>query len=256
MRSRSRVPVTLSEPLPRRLNSYAVAATAAGVSVLALAPRSEAKIVYTKAHQVIGFNGIYALDINHDGVFDFVLSQWYSSSSYRGLTRFGLVVKPGIGNAVLGASTQFRGQFASALDRGAPIGTSPRFLSFSRSIDAAGMVAVNDSSSSSKGPWKNVDDRYLGMRFQLGGQTHYGWARLSVQMVNGITATLTGYAYETVPNRPIRAGRTQGGNDGSTPSTNASTVSPSPPLNPKPEPGASLGSLARGTQGRSTWRQQ
>jgi hypothetical protein len=243
MRSRTRVPVTLSESLHRRLNSYAIAATAAGVSALALTPRSEAKIVYTKTHQVIGFNGIYALDINNDGIFDVVLSQWYASSNYRGLTGLGLVAKPGIGNGVVATSQGL----ASALDRGVRIGASQRFLSLSRSNQAASMVDVQ-SSSSGRGLWKNVDDRYLGLKFQLGGQTHYGWARLRVQMVNGITATLTGYAYETVPNRPIRAGRTQGGSDAGTTSTDAS--------NPNRKQATSLGSLARGAQGGSTWRQQ
>ncbi len=253
MRSRTRVPVTLSESLHRRLNSYAVAATAAGVSVLALAPRSEAKIVYTKTHQVIGFNGIYALDVNNDGIFDVVLSQWYASSNYRGLTGLWLVAKPGIGNAVVATSQGL----ASALDRGARIGASQHFLSLSRSNGAATMVDVDLlSSSSGKGPWKNVDDRYLGVKFQLGGQTHYGWARLRVHMVNGITATLTGYAYETVPNRPIRAGRTQGGSDAGQPSASASTVNPSDRSHRNPNSAASLGSLARGAQGGSTWRQQ
>jgi len=47
---------------------YALAASAAGVSLLALAQSSEAKVAYTKVHQVIGTNGIYSLDLNHDGI--------------------------------------------------------------------------------------------------------------------------------------------------------------------------------------------
>jgi hypothetical protein len=43
----------LSESTQRCLNSYALAATAAGVGVLALALPAEAKIVYTAAHHVI-----------------------------------------------------------------------------------------------------------------------------------------------------------------------------------------------------------
>jgi hypothetical protein len=255
MRSRSRVAVTLSEPLHRRLNSYAIAATAAGVSVLALAPRSEAKIVYTKTHQVIGFNGVYALDVNNDGIFDFVLTQWYDSSPYFGVSALGLVAKPGIGNALVGTSKNL-GRFASALYRGARIGATQHFLNSPGSRSGATMANVSVRSSRSGGPWKNVDDRYLGMKFQLDGKTHYGWARLSVHMVNGITATLTGYAYETVPNRPIRAGRTQGGNDASPPSTGASNSNSFDLSNPKPNQAFSLGSLARGAQGGTTWRQQ
>ena len=50
---------------------------------------------------------------------------------------------------------------------------------------------------------------YLGLKFQIKGKTHYGWARLNVEVSKTtITATLTGYAYETIPNKPILAGKT------------------------------------------------
>jgi|SRR5580704_9531277 hypothetical protein len=41
-----------SDSLNRQLNTYALVASAAGVSMLALAGASEAKVVYTKTHQV------------------------------------------------------------------------------------------------------------------------------------------------------------------------------------------------------------
>jgi dethiobiotin synthetase len=40
---------------------------------------------------------------------------------------------------------------------------------------------------------------------------HFGWARFSVTE-HGV-ATLTGYAYETVPYKPIVTGDTEGNND-------------------------------------------
>ena len=43
----------------------------------------------------------------------------------------------------------------------------------------------------------------------IDGQIHYGWARLSVQNVyRGIYDTLTGYAYETIPDKAIITGQT------------------------------------------------
>jgi hypothetical protein len=43
------------------------------------------------------------------------------------------------------------------------------------------------------------------------GKTHYGWARLSVSLnFDKFTALLTGYAYETIANKPIIAGKTNG----------------------------------------------
>jgi hypothetical protein len=62
---------------------YTLAASAAGVSLLALAPLSEAEIIYTKAHVVLGArsNMHYPLDLNHDKIVDFYLSHQYFTSS-------------------------------------------------------------------------------------------------------------------------------------------------------------------------------
>jgi hypothetical protein len=54
---------------------------------------------------------------------------------------------------------------------------------------------------------------YLGLKCQIAGKTHYGWARLNVSFDHHskkITGTLTGYAYETIPNKPIITGKTKG----------------------------------------------
>ncbi len=66
-------PSNPSESLHQRLNAYALAASAAGVSVLALTQAAQAKIVYTKTHHVIGKNSTFKLDLNHDGITDFTL---------------------------------------------------------------------------------------------------------------------------------------------------------------------------------------
>src|SRR5689334_6169667 len=69
--------VNLSEPISRQLNMYALAASAAGVGVLALSQASDAKIVYTKTHRVIKLDQHYDIDLNHDGIADFRLSNGY-----------------------------------------------------------------------------------------------------------------------------------------------------------------------------------
>ena len=73
---RQRRPSAFSESIQARLNMYAIAATAAGVGVLALAQPAQASIVYTPANQRIGANGVYNLDVNHDETADFLIQQW------------------------------------------------------------------------------------------------------------------------------------------------------------------------------------
>lgn len=55
--------------------------------------------------------------------------------------------------------------------------------------------------------WCGVTDKYLGLRFQIAGNTHYGWARLDVTLAAD-SFTLKDYAYNSVPGAPIDAGQT------------------------------------------------
>jgi hypothetical protein len=78
----------------------------------------------------------------------------------------------------------------------------------------AELSIANFVTTNIRGPWANdgkgVNDRYLGLRFVINSEIHYGWARFNVRIWNAIFATLTGYAYETIPNKSIIAGRTKG----------------------------------------------
>jgi hypothetical protein len=63
-----------------RPNVYALAAGAAGVSVLALAQASEGEVVLTGANINIGHNGYYAMDLNHDGITDFTVQNTFAGT--------------------------------------------------------------------------------------------------------------------------------------------------------------------------------
>jgi hypothetical protein len=225
----------LSESLYRRLNAYTLAATAAGVGMLALAQPSEARVIYTRAHQVIGKNGVYELDLNHDGTIDFLIQQLGNTYHSTGVN--GLFAQAALGNSVQG-STSHRSNFAAALHQGSAIGASRRFLKAVYPGDIMANLWVTNHSTGESGRWLNVTRRYLGLKFKIDGKTHYGWARLNVQEGSGnlqITATLTGYAYETVPGKEILAGQTASQVDDSSAGEKSAPTS--------------LGTLALGVQG-------
>ncbi len=201
--------------------------------MLALAHPAEAKIVYTKTHQVIGTNDLYKLDLNHDRIIDFVLrNRGTQTFDYNALRVRGVPGNEAPGNAVEGSFAR-GARLAAALERGARIGRSQRFLTSSGYGEIMVLSSCTDTSCGTLGQWRNVTNRYLGLRFKVHGKTHYGWARLSVKVKSfaGITATLTGYAYESIPNKPIITGKTKG--------PDVITL----------EPG-SLGRLAQGSAGR------
>lgn len=199
-------PSAVSESLHSRLNMYALAASAAGVSVLALAPTAQAKVVYTPTHQVIGRNGVYNLDLNGDGTVDFLIQQWnYGNWASNNQ----LFADAAVGNHVQGAG--FR---AAALSAGASIGPSQTFIGGGSNGEVMLSIThfTTGGTSFVHGFWVNVKNRYLGLQFKIAGETHYGWARLTVtREAFKFTATLTGYAYETSPNTAIKAGQTTGG---------------------------------------------
>jgi len=68
----------LSESFLSHVNAYALAAGAAGVSMMALAQPAEAEIVYTAANTSIPFDRVVSIDLNHDATrissFTFTLS--------------------------------------------------------------------------------------------------------------------------------------------------------------------------------------
>jgi hypothetical protein len=65
----------LSKSIHQQLSMYALAASAAGVGALCFAKPAEARIVYTPAHVAIKPNGgLFRIDLNHDGIPDFGLS--------------------------------------------------------------------------------------------------------------------------------------------------------------------------------------
>jgi hypothetical protein len=188
----SRPTSPVNTKLDARLISYVAAASAAGVGALSMVQPAEAKVVFTAVNVTIADNTQYKLDLNHDGVNDFSFSHFaYGNWDHFYIT--GLAANHIFGNGS-----------ASALRFGVPIGPNGRFSHFGM-MAKSGVISGSDFTT---GKWFNVQNRYLGLQFSINGETHYGWARLTVK--NGIVATLTGYAYETIPNKRILAGETSG----------------------------------------------
>jgi hypothetical protein len=262
MKRPARVPSQLSESLHKRLNAYALAASAAGVGVLAMAQPAEARIVYTKTHKpILGQGqGPLMLDLNHDGITDFLFirksSAHYSTSLKVGAYSTANRIWGSQGKGVKLASalpTRFRIAKSKHFSLGFHSGSHAKFMWWafqSCTSTGLGTHCVTDST----GQWKPPIDRYLGLKFQIKGKTHYGWARISSGTHNPFI--LTGYAYETIPNKPIITGKTHGNDvehpNSADPGPGASLTSPVPDT---PQP-ASLGALAMGARGLSIWRRK
>jgi hypothetical protein len=240
MTPQPRKTANLSDSVHHQLNSYALVAGAAGVGMLALTQPSQAKIVYTPAHITVPTNTFLPLDLNHDGVNDLSFTIGAAADSSF-LLAYNLRT-----NGVAGEVQDYR--FAAALKPGANIDGGRKFLTGPKPDMLWGDWASSGGGGST-GRWKNADDRYLGVKFSIKGNIHYGWVRLSVSRPSRIDAVITGYAYETIPGKAIIAGRTKGPNDGVEQSDAAVPVVATPQS-------ATLGLLALGSNGWSIWRRE
>jgi hypothetical protein len=194
----SRATAYLSAKLERNLLAYATVASAGCVTVLAFPQQTQARVVYTPANIHFGIGDAYVLDLNNDGIGELVIWDSTFCSDYCDAYISVRRQKGSDGSVQLMSGTSR--YFAAARKRSGQIGPKKEF-----GHDFVMMAGIGNHSSF--GPWANVKGRYLGLRFTVNGERHYGWARMSVTVQRfEITATLTGYAYETKPNKPIVAG--------------------------------------------------
>jgi hypothetical protein len=236
----------LPDSINQQLSMYALAASAASVGVLAMVQPADGKIIYTPTHKIIKVHEHYHLDLNHDGITDFTIQIRRVATNGSNLSTLGALFPKH--NAVEGGKTNSsigRGPYAFALQRGALIGPKQSFPA-----NLMALAGTIDGISEYAGQWLHANNLYLGLKFQIRGKTRYGWARLSVVSTKtSITsATLTGYAYETIPNKPIIAGNTKDADEiGNLQWAGLhDTVSSS----------ATLGALAAGSPALSVWRRK
>ncbi len=239
----NRTQTPLAPRLDKRLLTYSAAATAAGVGLLAASPNAEAKIVYTAANMTIPVNtGLVSFDLNNDGIPDFA---FYNSTYFGGrrfplgLYRADLAIDPlNPANEVWTVESQSVG-CAAALPAGAKVGPGAPFQPNTAPMWQDAGDYTNQFSA--RCPWhEKRHGAFLGLKFVINGQTHYGWAHVT----QGTTTVLNGYAYETVPNQAIDTGKTSG--PASIAEMDGATL-------PAPQP-ATLGMLAQGSRGLVLWR--
>ncbi len=235
-----RLTAPLAHQLERRLLAYAAAASA---GLLSSALPSEAEIIYTPSNtpfavaQVNQGPALTTLDLNNDGNPDFsfamVSAVRYSSGT---ISRFKYYLKV---IPVLAGNQEVRGNrppTASAVPADATIGPQAKF--------GSGLFMSIKSFNGAyrkSGTWQNVEYAYVGLKFLINGQVHYGWARVKFPFAGGTKyPSIYGYAYESTPNEPIVAGDT-----GASPQESSNVSLPT-----------SLGILASGAMGLNLSRSE
>jgi hypothetical protein len=181
---------------------------------------SNSSIIYTNANPdstvvCISNTGIiinknYNLDLNNDGITDFVFYIHFQRFN-RATTGYENYVSvsglTGSGNEVENVNG-----YPSALDTLAVIdGSDSKWPSVSKETLSEYYHTCTEGRcwGGYSGNWTSGTVKYLGLKFIKGGNTYYGWATVVVFVSIGSKLTVMDYAYNSSPNQPILAGQTK-----------------------------------------------
>jgi hypothetical protein len=190
----------MKKNLQSRISKYTAVAGA-----VVSAAGAQAQVVYTDvnpdySHDAPENNGfaIYPLDLNNDQTVDFLVAS-RDTVTANAHVRFTLAVPYGAGNAVAG-DTPSNYDYALALDINTMVDSTLNWIAASNT-----MAYNTDSNNPYNENWNGVTDKYLGLKFIVGGNTHYGWARLDSYAI-GDSVVVKDYAFEATPNVGILTG--------------------------------------------------
>jgi hypothetical protein len=145
---------------------------------------------------------LFPIDFNNDGTVDFNF-RWdvFSPGTYFMHITSSNTNTYNPNNQVIGSGTSnsFSVPYAMPLSAGTPIvGTSTGWITEQRG------PLISDAQNTN---FLGLGDRYIGVRFFVGGQYYYGWILVSF-VANKLI--IKSYAYQTNPNLEIIAGNTGG----------------------------------------------
>jgi hypothetical protein len=197
----------MKKELQKRLGKYTAAAAA-----LVGAAGANAQVVYTNVDPDLSVDAapgtptLEGLDLNNDANPDFALFSEDTIATNGSRYRYTIVAPYGTAassNAVAGETVTFSSStfnYALALNSGDMINAALTWVA------ATNTMAFNvDSANPYSENWNGVTDKYLGLKFVVAGNTHYGWARLDVDAIGDVW-TLKDYAYQSTPDSTILAG--------------------------------------------------
>jgi len=156
----------------------------------------------SRGYRMIGGAAMYySVDLNNDGVVDYVFS---SGTSFD--------ITPAGENKVIAVhptDTELS-SFVIPLAAGFHIGPNANPYGWLARVDTPfGSLGSTFSATrdiGSIGYFNGLESAYAGLQFTIDGQTHYGWVRVGVPVVGFNGGWIYDYAYESAPNTPILAG--------------------------------------------------
>ena len=145
--------------------------------------------------------GSYQIDLDDDGNTDYTLR-------VRSDLTFGIgYLDPAGDNQYVNNPNN---PFGTPIEKGVEIGAASQewkgLLVYPNGYNYLGtLTTLGKTIAEGGGGFTGKTDKYLGLKFKIGSQTHYGWARLDARDDDRIY-TLKDFAYENTPDKSILAG--------------------------------------------------
>ena len=195
----------LLDKLKNYSKTAAVVAVAGGTA--------NAQIIYTDVDADVTLNTFpsnYEIDFDGDGNVDIKVDLLDASSNLY----FVQLLPEGTNTSVVGES----GSYVAVLNTSNLISSSNNFLTTSYNLLMGAYRYVSSTTSStitsttSFGYWQPGEtDKYAGVKFDISGETHYGWIRLSTSYtsLDDMSVTIKDFAYQAIADSAIYAGSVQ-----------------------------------------------
>lgn len=204
--------------LKEKLKSYSALATA----IFGTAAAADAQIVYTDVNpdEVLTVaNGAitdFAVDFDNDGNEDIAVATYgylynYGGTDYQLNYVFSFVANNS--TAAMAGALQTVGQNSfpatTSLAVGTTVGPASTWLDTTAAGGTTYFTAAVGFGQTLVGTANTGSDVYLGARFLIGANTHYGWVRINVP-TDASQVTIKDFAYNATANGPINTGQTAG----------------------------------------------
>jgi len=218
-----KIPKNDNLKLAKRLSGYASAAGA----LMVLSPAVKGQIEYSGLKNIDVFpNEI--LDLDKNSVNDFVFHSMLMSTSYDSMGThvyllYGFALMYNFQSTLYQNSWMIRsatqsgplGGYVHGLAENAMVDASAPYWTNTSSVDEYGVlnfiqkISVTNTTTSyyynfQQGDF-NGNEAYVGIRFQIGSEVHYGWIRALVSELI-LPVTIIDWAYNTVPDEGITTG--------------------------------------------------
>jgi hypothetical protein len=195
------------------LNKTKLSSYTAFAGAIVAGSAANAQVTYTDVNPDVVADSLnpYAIDFNNDATPDLIfgvqpLNGSFSSGgqnfTYEGAFAYGFLPT---GLSVVNPADST----SAVLDCGVSISQASPFGTSSGAILGYAAIIQPINYPFAVGPWLGVNDKYLGFKFTVGNNNHFGWVRLSVA-ANAATITIKEYAFNATPDGAINTCQTSG----------------------------------------------